>query len=283
MRVFMRFPNGLAKALTLSYDDGVVQDERMIALLDRNGIKATFNLNSGLYPTSDTVFAEGDPNRKLTKEQATMLYTDCGHEVAMHGLTHAFMEKLPNDCALFEALEDRKNLEQQFHRPIRGLAYPWGTYSDKTVDVLKKAGVSYARTTCATEDFRLPENWLLWNPTCHHFCPRLMQLAGSFANGSPIQDPYQRSSWLFYLWGHSYEFDAVGSWKVIEDFAQYIGNREDIWYATNGDIYNYVESYRHLDWTLTGDAVFNPTALPIWFEVGEEIYCVQPGDFLQIE
>ena len=76
MRIFMRFPEERAKALTLSYDDGVVQDERMIALLDKNGIKATFNLNSGLYPPADKVFPEGEPNRKMTMDKAAALYTD---------------------------------------------------------------------------------------------------------------------------------------------------------------------------------------------------------------
>ena len=35
------------KAVTFSYDDGVEQDKRLIQLLDRYGLKCTFNLNSG--------------------------------------------------------------------------------------------------------------------------------------------------------------------------------------------------------------------------------------------
>lgn len=37
--------NGKMKAVTLSYDDGVAQDIRLIELLDRYGLRATFNLN----------------------------------------------------------------------------------------------------------------------------------------------------------------------------------------------------------------------------------------------
>ena len=36
------------KALTFSYDDGVRQDERLLALFNAYGMKATFNLNSAL-------------------------------------------------------------------------------------------------------------------------------------------------------------------------------------------------------------------------------------------
>lgn len=47
--LFMRFPQGRAKALTLSYDDGVEQDIRLIEIMGKHGLKGTFNLNSGLY------------------------------------------------------------------------------------------------------------------------------------------------------------------------------------------------------------------------------------------
>lgn len=40
--------NGKKKAITFSYDDGVTQDIRLIELLDKYGLKCTFNLNSGL-------------------------------------------------------------------------------------------------------------------------------------------------------------------------------------------------------------------------------------------
>ena len=45
----MLFPGGKKKAFTLSYDDGITQDRRLIGILDRYRVKATFNLNSGLF------------------------------------------------------------------------------------------------------------------------------------------------------------------------------------------------------------------------------------------
>ena len=201
----------------------------------------------------------------------------------MHGLTHAFMEKLPEDCALYEVLEDRKNLERQFHRPIRGLAYPWGTYSDAVVEAMKKAGVAYARTTHTTENFDLPGDWYRWHPTCHHFCSHLMELAQKLVTDSPLNDPYNHTPWLFYLWGHTYEFDALNRWEDIEAFARYVGKREDIWYATNSQIHDYIEAYRHLSWTLEGDAVYNPTALTVWFESAGAVYAVHPDELLRLD
>lgn len=41
---------------------------------------------------------------------------------------------------------------------------------------------------------------------------------------------------LFYVWGHSYEFDVDRSWARMEDFCARVGRRDDVWYATNGEI-----------------------------------------------
>jgi peptidoglycan/xylan/chitin deacetylase (PgdA/CDA1 family) len=49
--------NGKKKALTFSYDDGVLQDIRLIELFNKYGMKATFNLNSEKLGTPARSFA----------------------------------------------------------------------------------------------------------------------------------------------------------------------------------------------------------------------------------
>ena len=63
--MFMRFPGGLRKAVTLSYDDGVEQDAQLIEILNRNGLKATFNLNSGLFAPEGTKYPTGQIHRRM--------------------------------------------------------------------------------------------------------------------------------------------------------------------------------------------------------------------------
>ena len=46
---YMRFPEGREKALTFSYDDGVLADRKLIEIFDRYGLKGTFNLNNELF------------------------------------------------------------------------------------------------------------------------------------------------------------------------------------------------------------------------------------------
>ena len=63
--IFMRFPGGRAKALTLSYDDGVVQDIRLIDIMRRHGLKGTFNINSECYAPEDPSYT----GRRMMKKQ----------------------------------------------------------------------------------------------------------------------------------------------------------------------------------------------------------------------
>ena len=46
---------GKKKAITFSYDDGVLQDRRLVEILNKYGLKATFNINSELLGTKNTL------------------------------------------------------------------------------------------------------------------------------------------------------------------------------------------------------------------------------------
>ena len=82
-----------------------------------------------------------------------------------------------------------------------------------------------------------------------------------------LETEVQQYSLLFYVWGHSYEFDRDDNWNVMEEFADYISGKDEVWYATNMEIYNYLEAFKQLVWSLDSSKVFNPTAYKIWFTV----------------
>lgn len=251
----MRFPEGKSKALTLSYDDGVVFDEKLISIMDKHGIKGTFNINSGCYAS-----AEG--SRRLTRERAIALYKDGPHEVAVHTYTHPSLTRIPTSAATYEVIEDRKRLEADFERPIRGMAYPYGAVNDEVIGVLKNCGIVYSRSTGSTERFEIPSNWLCLPATCHHKNPRLMELADKFL-AMEVKDAPQ----MFYLWGHSYEFNDNDNWYIIEDFCERMGGKDDVWYATNIEIYEYTEAYNRLVWSLDYSYVTNPTSFDVWVSI----------------
>ncbi len=268
--VFLRFPKFKRKAVTLSYDDGVIYDQKLIEIMDKNGLKGTFNINSGLFSE--------DGKRRMTKEQALSVFKNSGHEVAIHGKKHLSLAEVPSFFAIDDVLNDRIVLEEMFDTFITGMAYANGSFSDDVVDILKKCGVEYARTTISTEKFDLPNDWLKLAPTCHHDNPKLMLLAHDFIEEKPMNYYWAYAPKLFYLWGHSYEFNDKNNWEVIEEFANYIGNREDIWYATNIEICKYVKAYDLLQFSANGEKVFNPTNLDIYLNYYGNEVLVKAGE-----
>lgn len=278
MMIFMRFPEGRKKALTLSYDDGVRQDKRLVSIMNKYGIKGTFNVNSGCFAADDTL-PNGEEKGRMSLTEAVNCYSVGGHEIAVHTYTHPFLNLVPSDNMAYEVVKDRERLEDIFGGIVKGMAYPMGTTSNETIEVLRACGISYARTTRATERFDIPTDWLKLDPTCHHKNPRLKELSHSFVSNNAAKLPM-----LFYLWGHSYEFDNDDNWEVIEEFCSFMGKREDIWYATNIEIFDYVEAYKRLKTSANGKTLYNPTDKTIWFGIKQntEVVSIQPGQMIKL-
>lgn len=272
-RYFIRYPGFRKKALTLSYDDGVEQDIRLIQIMDRYGIKGTFNLNSGTYAGAPVK----SKNRRISPEEALKLYKGSGHEVALHGFSHPFLEQLPEGVAAWEIVRDREILEDMFGEIIRGMAYPMGTFNDNVVETLRRCGVAYARTVKVSHGFDLPADWLRLEGTCRNKEPELEQLCDRFLKIRPIWGPK-----LFYMWGHSYEFDEDNGWEVIERFCSKMGGHDDIWYATNIEICDYVEACRSIRSSMNGCRIFNPTATPLYLEAEGSNVLLAPGEMLDL-
>ncbi len=268
-RFFVRFPGFRKKALTLSYDDGVWQDEKLIPILDSHGIKCTFNLNGGVF---EGLYG-GGKHRRLTKEEALSLYSTSAHEIALHGCTHPFLEQCPPGNDAWEVIHDREILEETFGRIVRGMAYPMGTFSDRLVDTLRACNVAYARTTISSHKFSMPSDWLRLPATCHHRDPELMALCDKFLKTKVIW-----GSQMFYLWGHSYEFDDQNNWHVIQEFCEKMGGHEEIWYATNMEIYAYWQAGQQLETSADGRRVHNPTATTIYIEANDRQLTIAPGE-----
>ncbi|MBR2354185.1 MAG: polysaccharide deacetylase family protein [Clostridia bacterium] len=278
-RIVMRFPEGRAKTLTFSYDDGVIQDIRFVGILNQYGMKGTFNLNSGLYAPEDQ--NPEKPSRRMTERQINELFIDSPHEIAVHSYSHPSLATLPAAAVAYETVKDRELLERQFGRIVRGMAYPNGSVCDDVVTTLRQCGIVYARTVVSTEKFKLPEDWLRLPATCHHNNPRLMELAKKFAE-TEIQSA--REPQMFYLWGHTYEFDDNDNWEVIEEFCDYMSGRErEIWYATNMEIYEYIEDYNRLVWTVDMSRVYNPTCRTLWFTYEKKTVAIRPDETLNLE
>ena len=275
---YICFPGFKRKVLTLSYDDGVRQDKRLISIMQRYGLKGTFNINSGLVSDIYTGKEEGH----MTMQEAKELYLSSGMEVAIHGHKHVSLSLVEKTSAIHEIIEDRKILEKEFGCIIKGLAYANGAYDDEVVDLLKLCGVNYARTINYTERFDIPNDWLRLSATCHHNNQRLMQFAKEFIEADTNVNNWRTPPIMFYLWGHSYEFDRDNNWSVIENFASYIGGREDIWYATNGEIFEYLQACERLEFGAETRYIKNLSAISVYVEMLGKKILVPAGKTVQI-
>ena len=281
---FLRFPGNRFKAVTLSYDDGRRDDLRLSEMIEKYGMKATFNINSGLIaPTTEGPY--------LTKAEIRQLLKG-GHEIAVHGDLHRANGLVSPLDGIRDVLDCRLKLEREFDCLVRGMAYPdsgVGRFADgvdynKVKSYLTDLGIVYARTTRGDEDFMLPADWHAWAPTAHHAHPQLSELVDRFLNIRE-KECYCSSLYprLFYLWGHSFEFGRADNWELLETFCQAMAGHEDIWFATNMEIYAYVNAYRSLVFSADGSMVYNPTLMPVWFCADGKSCCVNVGETLRFD
>lgn len=273
-RIINLWPGGTTKALTLSYDDSVCQDKRLVQIFNKYKLRATFNLNSGIQDESNQWINHGIVIKRINVDEIKELYR--GHEVAVHSLNHLHLEDLSRGLVIKEIFEDRKNLEKTFGYMVRGMAYPFGTYNGTVLEVVKTCGIEYSRTAREHEGFSLPENYLEWCPTCHHKNSKLMDLAKAFINTQ-----FESQS-LFYIWGHSYEFDVDDNWKLIEEFAQVVSNRKDIWYATNIEIVDYLNALKNLKYSADYSMAYNQSTFAVWINVDGQNIIIKSGETVVI-
>ncbi len=227
--------SGKMKAVTFSYDDGVTQDVQLIQLMNKYGLKGTFNLNSELLGTG--YFLTGPDYRichyKIRPEDVKGLYE--GHEIAAHTLTHLNLTTLSDEEVIRQVEQDRLNLSELAGYEVVGMAYPCGGVNndDRVAQLIKEhTGIRYCRTTTHNNSFEVQENLYRFDPTSyHHDFDSITELAHQLIQSKPDRPQ------IFYIWGHSYEQDFRSDyWEKLEAFFKLISGRDDIFYGTNKEV-----------------------------------------------
>lgn len=228
--------NGKLKAVTFSFDDGVSQDKKLIEILDKYGLKSTFNLNSAFLGVEGNLERNGRVVRhdKNPAQKVAEIYR--GHEVAVHTLIHPNLTSLDDDAVEWQVEQDRRLLTQLVGYKVRCMAYPCGGVNndERVAGVIKnRTNVKFARTVTSTDSFDIPDNLLRYDPTVYYIeKDKLFDLGEKFINLKADKPQ------VLYVWGHSYEMDAEYiSWREFEEFCKMISGKDDIFYGTNGQIF----------------------------------------------
>lgn len=264
-----RFPGNKRFALTFSWDDGVVEDRPLVEFMNEHGLKGTFNLNSAPLARGDEKV--GQYGRILASEVASLY---AGHEVAIHTVTHPWLEKLDVTQIATEVLDDRKALEDLVGYPVRGMAYPFGTYSPRVIEVLRALGIVYCRTTQRVEDCFPTQEPLAWHTTSHVFTQEPANVADRFQQWR--DNP--RKSGVFFVWGHSYEFGRQNDrWADMPRLLKPLAGHEDVWYCTNIQLFDYEAARQRMVIAANRRTAFNPSGMPVTLVVDGKPVDVPPG------
>jgi hypothetical protein len=123
-------------------------------------------------------------------------------------------------------------------------------------------------------------------PSAHHDNPKIMEYIDKFLSlDLSKKKTYhaKRHPRLFYIWGHSFELDNNDNWDHIEEICQKLADNDEIWYATNIEIYDYVEGYKRLVYSANGCRVYNPSLFSVWIDVDGKLFEIAPGKTVTVE
>jgi len=188
------------------WDDGVTTDVRLVDILRRHRARATFNLNAGLHERHRTLsfVHNGVDVERLGRDEMREVYD--GFTIANHSLTHPRLDQMTIEAARHDIREGRDRLQQFFGQPVLGFAYPFGSYSEAVMKLVREAGHVYARTDRGVDDPFPPENAMSFHPCCHFLAPDLW-----------LRYENAKKCGVFYFWGHSYEMTTETLWIAFEE------------------------------------------------------------------
>jgi peptidoglycan/xylan/chitin deacetylase (PgdA/CDA1 family) len=193
------------------WDDGVATDVRLVDILRRHGAKATFNLNAGLHDRHRQFgwIYEGTEVNRLGWDEMKEVYQ--GFTIANHSLTHPRLELMERAAARREIEEGRDSLQQFFGQAVSGFAYPFGSFNEDIMQLVRESGHAYARTTASVSRPYPPDDAMLFHPCCHF-------LASDFWSRYEMA----KQCGVFYFWGHSYEMITDVMWSAFEEIIERI-------------------------------------------------------------
>ena len=116
------------------------------------------------------------------------------------------------------------------------MAYPGGGVNndERVAEVIRKhTAMKYARTITSCYHFDLQQDLLRFQPSVYHIeFDRMAEMGEAFLKLQPDKPQ------IYYIWGHSYEFDYHDTWGEFEKFCQMMSGRDDIFYGTNHEVLN---------------------------------------------
>lgn len=262
------YPEGKTKAFSLSYDDGVEQDVRLVKLLNQYGLKGTFNLNSGLMLQEFTWTHDSRMEvKRLPESTVVELYR--GHEVASHTFSHPYLDNLSEWEIMKEMAADKYLLERLIGAEVAGFAAPFTYYSEVIARCAKRCGFTYARISEVTGNYKIPKDHYFWKGGKFHWDEDLEEFIDEFLRTD-------EELALCQIVGHSYDLDVMDNWDRIEAIFRRISYCDDVAAMTNLEIVRYLQAMDVAE--ITDGYIRNNSKVNLWFRVDGKDFVLEPSE-----
>ncbi len=196
-------------------------------LLDKYNLKGTF------YIPKDY--------KKRTLRDSQLKELAFSQEVGAHSLTHPRAWKtggLSDDQINDEIFGSKKYLEEILGREIKMFCYPYGKFTGGIKSLVGQAGFLGARTT-KNMQINFPKDFLEFGTTLRVFPLSFGQTLRFFRwnrLAKNLFNKFLKDGGVYHIWGHSWEVEKYGMWRELEEIFQYIANRDECLYLTNGEV-----------------------------------------------
>jgi len=241
-------------AITISWDDNHSKNLKLVKLLNKYNLKGTFYL----YKAQD-----------INQSKNDIIKISLSQEIGSHSLTHSDLTGVNLKQAKKEILGSKEWLETLINKPVKVFAYPFGFYDDQVKKIVKQSGFISARTA-RSFNHQCPKDFFAWHPTIqiypypfrkrndrtmhwssHLLDPLWHNFFGFIGWHLPITaylnwislakatfDHVYKNGGTWHLWGHCYEVEKYNMWQDLEEIFSYISNRKNIFYLTNGQLFD---------------------------------------------
>lgn len=180
--------------IATSWDDGLVTDLKLIEILQKYNANCSFGINSRLHSNirTNNDYRDIKYGVKLKKSELSHY---CSYDIWNHTATHQQVDKLSNEDLVYELDTGKKDLENLFSKQVDGIIWPYGVYTINAVEIAKRTGHKYSRTT--------PDNMTRIDKSC------IIPVSWRTNVNSLLSFEYISLS------GHTYEIDEVG-WAYVD-------------------------------------------------------------------
>jgi hypothetical protein len=220
---------------TCSVDDGHPSDIRIADMLNKHKLNATFYI-----PIKNK---EGYPVMSHSK----MRNIGESFEIGSHTFDHCFLNSVSMAQARYQIYEGKQKLEDILGRPVSGFCYPGGKYHKTHIDMVKRAGFKYARTTtnlcfdAGTNRFEIPTTCQFYPHAKSVYVRNFIKAMHWGERQAGLRAVLKEDNWMnrmvalfehanqndniFHLWLHSHNLDDLDLWSDLDTFLAHVASK----------------------------------------------------------